>query len=69
MATGVVKWFNGQKGYGFIAPDEGGSDVFVHVSAVERAGLPGLRDGQKISYDVETDPRKGKPAAVNLKLM
>jgi cold shock protein len=68
MATGVVKWFNGQKGYGFIAPDDGGSDVFVHVSAVERAGLPGLRDGQKISYDVETDPRKGKPAAVNLKL-
>jgi CspA family cold shock protein len=68
MATGVVKWFNGQKGYGFIAPDDGGSDVFVHVSAVERAGLPGLRDGQKISYDVETDPRKGKASAVNLKL-
>jgi CspA family cold shock protein len=68
MPTGVVKWFNGQKGYGFIAPDDGGSDVFVHVSAVERAGLPGLRDGQKISYEIETDPRKGKASAVNLKL-
>ncbi|MFO1187565.1 MAG: cold-shock protein [Alphaproteobacteria bacterium] len=68
MPTGVVKWFNGQKGYGFIAPDDGGSDVFVHISAVERAGLPGLRDGQKISYEIETDPRKGKASAVNLKL-
>jgi CspA family cold shock protein len=68
MATGVVKWFNGQKGFGFIAPDDGGADVFVHVSAVERAGLPGLRDGQKISYEVQTDPRKGKASAVNLKL-
>ncbi len=68
MPTGVVKWFNGQKGYGFIAPDDGGSDVFVHVSAVERAGLPGLRDGQKIAYEIETDPRKGKASAVNLKL-
>lgn len=69
MSTGVVKWFNGQKGYGFIAPDEGGADVFVHISAVERAGLQGLRDGQKVVYDLQNDPRKGKAAAVNLKLL
>src|SRR5436853_390148 len=53
MATGTVKWFNEQKGYGFIQPDQGGKDVFVHISAVERSGLPGLREGQKISYEVE----------------
>jgi cold shock protein len=67
MATGVVKWFNATKGYGFIAPDEGGQDVFVHVSAVERSGLTGLREGQAVSFDVEVDQRKGKSAAVNLK--
>jgi cold shock protein len=66
MATGTVKWFNAQKGYGFIQPDEGGNDVFVHISAVERAGLPGLREGQKISYEIEKG-RNGKSAAVNLK--
>lgn len=67
MATGTVKWFNVTKGYGFIAPDGGGADVFVHVSAVERSGLQGLREGQAVSFDVETDPRKNKPSAVNIK--
>jgi CspA family cold shock protein len=66
MSTGTVKWFNDQKGYGFIQPDEGGKDVFVHVSAVERSGLSGLAEGQKISYELEADRRTGKPAAVNL---
>ena len=66
MATGTVKWFNAQKGYGFIQPDEGGNDVFVHISAVERAGLTGLREGQKIAYEIEKG-RNGKSAAVNLK--
>ena len=60
MATGTVKWFNETKGYGFIQPDNGGKDVFVHISAVERAGLRGLTDGQKISYEVEQDRRSGK---------
>lgn len=67
MATGAVKWFNGQKGYGFIAPDDGGADVFVHISAVERSGMRGLVEGQKLSYELKTDPRKGKAAAENLK--
>ncbi|MEQ1817862.1 MAG: cold-shock protein [Terricaulis sp.] len=67
MATGVVKWFNMQKGFGFIAPDEGGADVFVHVSAVERSGLTGLKEGQAVIFDVENDPRKNKPSAVNIK--
>ena len=67
MATGTVKWFNEQKGYGFIQPDNGGKDVFVHISAVERAGLRGLAEGQKISYEVEADRRSGKESAVNLK--
>jgi CspA family cold shock protein len=66
MATGTVKWFNATKGYGFIQPDEGGNDVFVHISAVERAGMSSLREGQKLSYDLERG-RNGKTAAVNLK--
>ena len=66
MATGTVKWFNEIKGYGFIQPDNGGKDVFVHVSAVERAGLRGLNEGQKISYEVEQDRRSGKESATNL---
>jgi len=67
MATGTVKWFNEQKGYGFIQPDQGGKDVFVHISAVERSGLRSLADGQKVSYDVEADRRTGKESATNLK--
>ncbi len=66
MSTGTVKWFNGQKGYGFIQPDEGGNDVFVHISAVERAGMSTLREGQKISYETERG-RNGKIAAINLR--
>lgn len=64
MATGTVKWFNAQKGFGFIQPDGGGNDVFVHISAVERAGMGSLAEGQKIKYDVAMD--RGKPAATNL---
>ena len=67
MATGTVKWFNTQKGYGFIAPDDGGPDVFVHKSAVERSGLPDLREGQMLEFDIEP-AREGKKAATNLKL-
>lgn len=67
MATGTVKWFNSTKGFGFIQPDDGGQDVFVHISAVERAGMRDLRDGQKISYDVVPDKRSGKSSAENLK--
>ncbi|MDQ0346143.1 MULTISPECIES: cold-shock protein [Ancylobacter] len=67
MATGTVKWFNGQKGFGFIQPDNGGPDVFVHISAVERAGLMGLNEGQKVSYELETDRRSGKSSAGSLK--
>jgi cold shock protein len=66
MAIGTVKFFNDQKGYGFIQPDDGGKDVFVHVSAVERSGMRGLIEGQKVSFEVETDRRSGKPSAVNL---
>jgi cold shock protein len=69
MATGTVKWFNGQKGYGFIQPDDGGKDVFVHISAVERSGLTDLREGQKISYEILTDRRTGKSSAGNLQVM
>ena len=65
--TGTVKWFNDQKGYGFIEPNEGGNDVFVHISAVERAGMRTLKEGQKISYDLQRDPKKGKDSAANLK--
>ncbi len=68
MPKGTVKWFNGTKGYGFITPDEGGGDVFVHISAVEQAGLNDLQDGQKLSYDIETG-RSGKDAAINLKAL
>lgn len=67
MPTGTVKWFNSTKGFGFIQPDDGGADVFVHISAVERAGLRGLTDGQKISFDLVRDPKRGKTSAENLK--
>ena len=66
VATGTVKWFNEQKGYGFIQPDNGGKDVFVHATALERAGMRGLREGQKISYELQTDQRTGRASAVNL---
>jgi len=68
MATGTVKWFNEQKGYGFIQPDEGGKDVFVHISAVERSGLSGLAERMKVSYEVQADRRTGKESAANLKI-
>jgi len=68
MATGTVKWFNATKGYGFIAPEDGSSDVFVHISAVERAGLSGLNDGDAINYEVKVDEARGKSSAENLEL-
>jgi cold shock protein len=68
MATGTVKWFNSQKGFGFIQPDQGGPDVFVHISAVERAGIRNLAEGQKVNYEVVQDRRSGKSAADNLTL-
>ncbi len=67
MATGTVKWFNATKGFGFIQPDGGGQDVFVHISAVERAGLRGLNEGQKVSYELVADQKRGKSSAENLK--
>ena len=67
MATGTGKWFNSQKGFGFIPPDGGGPDVFVHISAVERAGLSSLNDGQKVSFEIVKDPKKGKSSAEQLK--
>ena len=67
MATGTVKWFNTRKGYGFIQPEGGGRDVFVHISVVERAGIGNLSEGQKVSFDTERDQRTGKESAVNLK--
>ena len=66
MATGTVKWFNSTKGFGFIQPDDGSQDVFVHVSAVERAGMRGLNDGQKISFELVKDRKSGKMSADNL---
>lgn len=66
MSTGTVKWFNAQKGYGFIQPDDGSKDVFVHISAVEKAGIGNLQEGQKLSYDVEPG-RQGKTSAENLR--
>jgi CspA family cold shock protein len=68
MSTGTVKWFNGTKGYGFIQPDDGGADVFVHISAVERAGLRSLNEGQKVTYELERDKRSGKMSAGNLQV-
>ena len=68
MATGTVKWFNGQKGYGFIQPNDGGKDVFVHISAVERAGFSGLAEGQRVNYEIRTDRKSGKDSADNLSL-
>jgi CspA family cold shock protein len=66
MSTGTVKWFNAEKGFGFIQPDDGGKDVFVHVSAVERAGMYNLNEGQKLSFEVVRNPKNGKDAAENL---
>ncbi len=68
MATGTVKWFNAQKGFGFIQPDDGGKDVFVHISAVERAGIENPQEGQKIQYELESD-RQGRTSAGNLQLI
>jgi len=68
MTTGTVKWFNGQKGFGFIQPNDGGKDVFVHISAVERAGLSGLAEGQKVNFEIKADKMRGKTSAENLSL-
>ncbi len=68
MNTGTVKWYNDQKGFGFIQPDDGSKDVFVHVSAVERSGLRGLEEGLKVSYELQADRRSGKESAANLKI-
>jgi len=67
MATGTVKWFNDQKGYGFISPDDGGGDIFVHKTAVQEAGMRSLIEGQKVSFEIQKDPKRGKSNAVNLK--
>jgi CspA family cold shock protein len=67
MSSGTVKWFNAQKGFGFIQPDDGGKDVFVHISAVERAGMYDLKEGQKLTYEVTRNPKNGKDSAENLK--
>ena len=69
MTTGTVTWFNGQKGFGFIQPSDGGNDVFVHVSAVERAGLPGLAEGQRVNFEIKMDTKRGKSSAENLSLI
>jgi len=68
MPTGTVKWFNGQKGFGFIQPNDGAQDVFVHISAVERAGLSGLAEGQKVNFEIKNDLMRGKVSAENLSL-
>jgi CspA family cold shock protein len=67
MSSGTVKWFNTTKGFGFIQPEDGGADVFVHISAVQRAGLPGLNEGQRVAYELQKE--RGKTAAVNLKAL
>jgi CspA family cold shock protein len=67
MTTGTVKWFNTQKGFGFIQPQDGSKDVFVHISAVERAGMDTLREGQKVSYEIVADRKSGKSSAENLR--
>ena len=69
MATGTVKWFNAQKGFGFIAPDDGGSDAFVHISAVERSGIGSLNEGQKVGFELVADRKSGKMSAENLKII
>ena len=69
MTTGTVKWFNAQKGFGFIAPDNGGNDAFVHISAVERSGLDDLREGQKVGFELVADRKSGKMSADNLKVL
>lgn len=69
MAIGTVKWFNSTKGYGFIQPEDGTADIFVHISAVEQAGLRSLNEGQKLSYDLQNDPRKNKSSAANLRVL
>ena len=67
MTNGTVKWFSGQKGFGFIQPEDGSKDVFVHISAVERAGMSGLNEGQKVSYEIVADRKTGKSSAENLR--
>ena len=69
MASGTVKWFNAQKGFGFIAPDDGGADAFVHISAVERSGIAELREGQKVGFELLPDRKSGKMSANNLKVL
>jgi CspA family cold shock protein len=69
MTQGTVKWFNGQKGFGFIQPDDGSQDVFVHISAVERAGLQGLNEGQRVTYEVVANRKTGKSSAENLRAL
>lgn len=69
MQNGTVKWFNGTKGFGFISPEDGGADVFVHISAVERAGMTQLVEGQKIGFELERDRKSGKMAAAQLQLV
>lgn len=69
MANGKVKWFNDQKGFGFIQPADGGQDIFVHISAVQRSGLQGLQENQQVSYELYTDERRGKTSAVDIKVL